>query len=86
VNIVNLQGQAIVGDFCRRDKCALCVPWTSRLRVDVATHFKTKQAIYVKNRLLRIDVTPIYSADVVDYAFKSLKNGNATPDDIQVYH
>jgi hypothetical protein len=25
------------------------------------------------------------SADVVDYAFKALKNGNATPDDIQVY-
>jgi hypothetical protein len=28
----------------------------------------------------------VYSADVVDYAFKALKNGNATPDDIQVYH
>ena len=26
------------------------------------------------------------SADVVDYAFKALKNENATPDDIQVYH
>jgi hypothetical protein len=64
----------------------LCVPGTSRLRVDVPTHFKTKEAVYVKNRLLRIDVTPIYSADVVDYAFKSLKKGNATPDDIQVYH
>jgi hypothetical protein len=25
------------------------------------------------------------SADVVDYAFKALENGNATPDDIQVY-
>ena len=24
----------------------------------------------------------IYSADLVDYAFKSLKNGNATSDDI----
>jgi hypothetical protein len=64
----------------------LCVPWTSRLKVDVPTHFKTKAAVYVKNRLLRIDVQPIYSADVVDYTFKSLKNGNATADDIQVYH
>ena len=64
----------------------LCLPWTSRLKVDVPTHFKTNEAIYAKNRLLRIDVTPIYSEDVVDYAFKSLKNGNATADDIQVYH
>jgi hypothetical protein len=64
----------------------LCVPWTSRLKADVPTHFKTKEAVYVKNRLLRIDVEPIYSVDVVDYAFKSLKNGNATADDIQVYH
>jgi hypothetical protein len=64
----------------------LFVPWTSRLKVDVQTHFKTKGAVYVKNRLLRIDVRSIYSADVVDYAFKSLKNGNATADDIQVYH
>ena len=29
---------------------------------------------------------PVYSEDVVDYVFKALKNGNATPDDIQVYH
>lgn len=64
----------------------LCVPWTSRLKVDVATHFKTNETIYVRNRLLRLDVAPIYSADVVDYAFKSLKNGNAAADDIQVYH
>ena len=64
----------------------LCVPWTSRLKVNVPTHFKTQEAVYAKKRLLRIDVKPIYSADVVDYAFKSLKNGNATYDDIQVYH
>jgi hypothetical protein len=64
----------------------LCVPWISRLKVDVPTHFKTNEAVYVKNRLLRVDVKLIYSADVVDYAFKSLKNGNATSDDIQIYH
>jgi hypothetical protein len=64
----------------------LCVPCNSRLKVDVPTHFKAKSAQYVKNGLVRIDVEPIYSADVVDYAFKALKNGNATPDDIQVYH
>jgi hypothetical protein len=64
----------------------LCVPCNSRLRVDVATHFKAKQALYVKNRLVRIDIEAVYSAGVVDYAFKSLKNGNASLDDIQVYH
>ena len=55
-------------------------------RNDAAAHFNTNKALYVKNRLLRIDLKPVYSADVVDYAFKALKNGNATPDDIQVYH
>jgi len=64
----------------------LCVPCNSRLKVDVATHFKAKQALYVKNRLLRIDIEAVYSAGVVDYAFNSLKNGNASLDDIQVYH
>ena len=64
----------------------LCVPWTSRLKVNVPTHYKTQETVYAKKRLLRIDVKPIYSADLVDYAFKSLKNGNATSDDIQVYH
>jgi hypothetical protein len=66
----------------------LCVPWKCRLKVDVPTHFAERKALYVKNRLLRMDVQPIYSsnvAKVVDYAFKSLKNGNATPDDIQIY-
>ena len=63
----------------------LCVPWNSRLKVDVGTHFHANNALYVKNRLLRLDVKPVYSAEVVDYAFKALKNGNATPDDIQVY-
>ena len=66
----------------------LCVPWKCRLKVDVPTHFAAKKAVYVKNRLLRIHVEPIYSsnvAKVVDYAFKSLKKRNATPDDIQIY-
>jgi hypothetical protein len=63
----------------------LCVPWNSRLKVDAGTHFHANNALYVKNRLLRIDVKPVYSPEVVDYAFKALKNGNATPDDIQVY-
>jgi hypothetical protein len=64
----------------------LCVPWNSHLKGNVADHFDTNNALYVKNRLLRIDVKPIYSADVVDYVLKSLKNGNATLDDIRVYH
>ena len=67
----------------------LCVPWKCRLKVDVPTHFAEKQLLYVKNQLLRIDIRPIYSTNVtfvVDYAFAALKNGNATLDDIQVYH
>ena len=52
----------------------------------VPTHFEAKGALYVKNRLLRIDVEPLCSTDVIDCASKALKNGNATPDDIQVYH
>lgn len=66
----------------------LCVPWKCRLKVDVPTHFVERKALYTKNRLLRIHVEPIYSsnvAKVVDYAFKALKNKNATPDDIQIY-
>jgi hypothetical protein len=35
---------------------------------------------------LRIDIEVVYSAGVVDYAFKSLKTGNASLDDIPVYH
>lgn len=34
----------------------LCVPGNSRLKVDVPTHFEGKRALYVRNRLLRIDV------------------------------
>src|SRR4029077_17292603 len=64
----------------------LCVPGNSRLKVDAAAHFNANKALYVKNRLLRINIKPVYSEDVVDYAFKALKNGNATPDDIQVYY
>jgi len=67
----------------------LCVPGNTRLKVDVPTHFETKKAAYVNNRLLRMDFRQLYStniAAVVDYAFKALKNGNATSDDIQVYH
>jgi hypothetical protein len=63
----------------------LCTPCNSRLKVDVPTHFRAKKDSYVKKRLLRIDVKSVYSADVVDYAFKALKNGNASPDDIQIY-
>ena len=64
----------------------LCVPRKSRLKVDAAAHFNANKDLYVKNRLLRIDIKPVYSEGVVDYAFKALKNGSATADDIQVYH
>jgi hypothetical protein len=40
----------------------------------------------VTNNLLRIDVKPIYAGAAGYALFKALKNGNATADDIQVYH
>jgi hypothetical protein len=63
----------------------LCVPYNSRLKIEISAHFRAKKDLYVKNRLVRIDVKSIYSADVVNYAFKALKNGNASPDDIKIY-
>jgi hypothetical protein len=48
--------------------------------------FQVKAGSIRQQSFARIDMKPVYSEDVVDYAFKALKNGNATPDDIQVYH
>jgi hypothetical protein len=64
----------------------LVVPWQSRLRRDVVSQFQKDEKIYVKNRLLRLDVRPIQSnlGGVVDYAFKSIKTRKFDHDDILV--
>lgn len=39
----------------------LVVPWDCRLKRDVRDHFEKYRALYLKNRLLRLDVRPIQS-------------------------
>jgi len=65
----------------------LVVPWQSRLRRDVESHFQKYEKMYVKNRLLRLNVKPIRSnvGSVVDYAFKSIKTRKFDHDDILVF-
>ena len=65
----------------------LVVPWDCRLKRDVRAHFEKYNKLYVKNRLLRLDVRPIYShvGDVVDYAFKSVKSRRFNCDDIIIF-
>ena len=65
----------------------LVVPWDCRLKRDVRAHFEQYSKLYVKNRLLRLDVRPITSAlgGVVDYAFKSVKSRKVDCDDIIIF-
>lgn len=65
----------------------LVVPWDCRLKRDVRDHFEKYNKLYVKNRLLRLDVCPIDSAlgDVVDYAFKSVKSRRFSCDDVIIF-
>ncbi len=65
----------------------LVVPWDCRLKRDVRAHFDKYNKLYVKNRLLRLDVHPIHSGlgDVVDYAFKSIKSRKVDCDDILIF-
>ena len=65
----------------------LVVPWDCRLKRDVRAHFEKYNKLYVKNKLLRLDVRPIHSAlgDVVDYAFKSVKSRKVDCDDILIF-
>jgi hypothetical protein len=65
----------------------LVVPWDCRFKRDVRAHFEKYSKLYVKNRLLRLDVCPIDSnlEDVVDYAFKSVKNRRFNCDDIIIF-
>jgi hypothetical protein len=65
----------------------LVVPWDCRLKRDVRAHFEKYNKLYVKNRLLRLDVRPIDSAmsGVVDYAFKSVKSRRFSCDDIIIF-
>jgi hypothetical protein len=65
----------------------LVVPWHCRLKRDVRAHFDKYNKLYVKNRLLRLDVRPIDSDldGVVDYAFKSIKSRRFNCDDITIF-
>jgi|SRR6266478_5226074 len=65
----------------------LVVPWDCRLKWDVIAHFEKYKKLYVKNRLLRLDVRSIHSdmGDVVDYAFKSIKSRRFNCDDIIIF-
>jgi hypothetical protein len=65
----------------------LLMPPSSRLKQDVVSHFKEHQPLYVKNRLLRLDVELIDSnlAYVVDYVFKSVKKHKVDLDDILIF-
>jgi hypothetical protein len=65
----------------------LVVPPTSRLKQDVPEHFAKCRTLYIKNRLLRINVKPIDSnlSFVTDYAFKGLKTASASLDDIRIF-
>jgi hypothetical protein len=65
----------------------LVVPWDCRLKRDVRAHFEKYDKLYVKNRLRHLDVRPIDSnlEDVVDYAFKSVKNRRYNCDDIIIF-
>jgi hypothetical protein len=65
----------------------MVVPRNSRLKTDVVVHFRKYEGLYVKNRLLRLDVRPIEHnlEAVVDYAFKSVKRKKCDPDDILLF-
>jgi hypothetical protein len=51
------------------------------------SQFQKDEKIYVKNRLLRLDVRPIQSnlGGVIDYAFKSIKSRKFSHDDVFVF-
>jgi hypothetical protein len=65
----------------------LAVPWNSRLKTDVVSHFHQFRRLYVKDRLLRLDVRAIESKlpGVVDYAFKSMKGKEFGYDDVVIF-
>jgi hypothetical protein len=65
----------------------LLMPWVSRLKQDVVSHFEKYRRLYVKNRLLRLDVRAIESnlPGVVDYSFKSMKGSEFGYDDIVIF-
>jgi hypothetical protein len=65
----------------------MVVPWNSRLKTDVVAHFRKYEDLYVKNRLLRLDVRAIEHSlgGVTDYAFKSVKKGRCDRDDVLVF-
>jgi hypothetical protein len=65
----------------------LAVPSVNRLRETLPQHFATAERLYVRDKLLRINVKPIDGnmPFVVGYALKALKTGEATFDDLLVF-
>lgn len=57
---------------------------TSRLKVDLRTHFQKSQRFYLNERLSRVHVTPITYGTMADYAFKAFKNNRVSSDDVLV--
>jgi len=64
----------------------LIIPHKSRLKTDMVSHFEKHENIYVKNRLRRLHVEAIHSRldNIVDYVFKSVRNGKLDLDDILI--
>jgi hypothetical protein len=65
----------------------LLMPPKSRLKEDLLSHFKEQERLYVKNRLLRLDVKPIDHNlfRVVGYVFKSVKTRKVTLNDVLIF-
>jgi hypothetical protein len=57
----------------------------SRLREPLDLHFQQKNHEYRTDKLYRIDVTPISSGTMADYALKNFKNGRVAYDDIRIF-
>jgi hypothetical protein len=57
----------------------------SRLREPLDQHFQQRNREYRTDKLYRIDVTPISSGTMADYALKNFKSGKVAYDDIQVF-
>jgi hypothetical protein len=64
----------------------LAVPSITRLKTNVPDHFSAYQNLYVKNRLVHLDIQPMthHIAETVDYGLKGLKTGAASLDEVLV--
>ena len=65
----------------------LLMPPRSRIKEDLMQHFAKNQHIYIRDRLLRLDIKPIETniPHVVKYVFKSLAYRKLTFDDVIIF-